>query len=707
MKREQKDKLLNIILNPFVLALPFMVVAVIMLNNRFEKYSTERVDKIMAPSGNRCVTFSDLNNDGNSELIYYFVNSRGMAAVQVRLHDGALVDQWNMNGVFLPDASCAVIDADNDGLKDIVVTYARNDSLFLAVFNPLHQKKLNVNDVFVDHIKMSSEPYDYSLSDFVSADLNNDGHPELIFTLTAGFGLYPRNLYAYDLKNDTVKRSVYLAVDTYLDHATSIGDITGDGNPEIILRNFAQGNMRNISGQDIHDHATWLLILNNNLEFFVSPVPFNAASSIVYSHKLMVDEKIQLLFLFNNQTISDNNSEIVLFDPALKKITGRLEFVDFRKTFVIKAKSDDKKVAFYNEFGEIYTVDADLVLRPAGKLPAWTLPVVIAEIELDNCGKAELILPDRNYSGYWVLRSDLSNAVKLPVPEEMGNPLKRADLFKLAGKPDAVALHIGNFLYIFTYQFNKLYWLKWPTFVFLYLVLTAVFWAVIYFSKKQVNQRYLKDAQIAELKLKSIRNQMDPHFTFNAINTIASVFYKDDKKLAYSYFTKFSKLIRSTMLYSDRITRMLEDEINFTVEYLDIEKFRFRQKFEYIINVDEDVEMGTEVPRMIIQSYAETAISNGLMHRETGGILQINISEKDDHLIILVTDNGVGIEKSKEYNKEKAFKSMKVMAEFISLINELNRSKITVLMQDTFENGAVSGTEVIISIPFDIRYKLS
>ncbi len=707
MKREQKDKLLNIILNPFVLALPFTIIAVLLLSNRFEKYTTERIDKVMAPSGNRCVTFSDLNGDGNSEMIYYFENSRGMAAAQVHLHDGALVDQWNMNGVFLTNVSCKVLDVDNNGQKDIVMMYARNDSLFLSVFNPLDQQKLIVNDVFVDQIQMSSEPHDYSVSDVVAADLNNDGYPELIFTLTAGFGLYPRNLYAYDLKNDTVKRSVYLAVDTYLDQSTSIGDVTGDGNPEIILNNFAPGNMRNFSGQDIHDNAAWLMVLNSSLEFLFPPVPFNASSSIIYAHKLAVDGKIQLLFLFNNHTITGDLSEIVLFDPVLQQITGRLELPDFRKTYVIKAKSDNDKVAFYNEFGEVYTVDAELIMRPVGKLPARALPAVIAEIDLEDCGKEELILPDRGFSGYWVIRSDLSNAVKLSVPEEMGNPVKSIHLFKRTEIPCAVALHIGNFLYIYTYQFNKFYWLKWPTFLVVYLILSACFWAVLFYSKKQVNQRYLKDAQIAELKLKSIRNQMDPHFTFNAINTIASVFYKDDKKLAYTYFTKFSKLIRSTMLYSDQITRSLEDEIVFTVEYLDIEKFRFRQKFEYIINVDEDVEMGTEVPRMIIQSYAETSISNGLMHRETGGILQINISENEDHLIIHVTDNGVGIEKSKEYNKEKAFKSMKVMAEFISLINELNRSKISVDMQDILESGVASGTEVIIRIPFDIRYKLS
>jgi hypothetical protein len=707
LKREQKDKLLNIFLNPFVLALPFTLLAVIMLNNRFEKFNTERVDKIMAPGGSKCLTYVDINADGNSELVYFFENSRGRAAAKVYMNNGAIVDQWNMNGVFLTNVSCTVIDVDEDGMKDIVMMYARNDSLFLAAFNPFDPDKLYRHDVFIDLIKMNTEPADYSFSEIIVSDINNDGYPELLFTMTAGFQLYPRRLYAYDLKRDTVKQSVYLAVETYLSEGLSVGDINGDGLVEIILNNFAQGNMRNVEKLEIHDNAAWIMILNNNLDFHTRPIPFNATPSSILMHKLLVDDVLKVLFLFNNHTITGDTSEIILFDPLSNEISGRLKVPDFRRMQIIKSKSDDQRVTFYNEFGEVFSTDHNLNLKPVGKIPAVALPLITSELDLDGCGKPELILTDREYMGYWVLRNDLSNAVKIQVPEEAGNPVKRVQLYQRAEQPNALALHIGNFIYIYNYQFNKLYWLKWPAFVLLHLIFTAVFWVVLYYSKKQINQRYQKDVQIAELKLKSIRNQMDPHFTFNAINTIASVFYKDDKKLAYSYFTKFSKLIRSTMLYSDQITRMLEDEINFTVEYLDIEKFRFRQKFEYIINVDEDVEMGTEVPRMIIQSYAETAISNGLMHRETGGILQINISENDDHLLIKVTDNGVGIEKSKEYNKEKAFKSMKVMAEFISLINELNRSKITVVMQDTFENGVVSGTEVLISIPFDIRYKLS
>jgi len=302
-----------------------------------------------------------------------------------------------------------------------------------------------------------------------------------------------------------------------------------------------------------------------------------------------------------------------------------------------------------------------------------------------------------------------SHPAFLSIPEEAGKTLQKVMVLNRPGQPNAVVLQLGNFLYVFSYRPNAFYWLKWPLLLLIYLFFAGIFYIILHYHKKQVNKNYIRTAHLAELKLKSIRNQMDPHFTFNAVNAIASAFYKEDKKVAYSYFTKFSKLVRATMLYSDRITRLLEDEINFTIEYLDIEKFRFRKKFDYSVHIDEDVELSAEVPRMIIQSYAEAAVSNGLMHRESeyGGLLTIKITEDDTHLEIQITDNGVGIEKSKEYNKEKAFKSVKIMDEFISLINELNTSKITVKMFDNKENGAVTGTEVNIRIPFDLKYKIT
>jgi len=161
-----------------------------------------------------------------------------------------------------------------------------------------------------------------------------------------------------------------------------------------------------------------------------------------------------------------------------------------------------------------------------------------------------------------------------------------------------------------------------------------------------------------------------------------------------------------TMLYSDVMSRSLADEIDFTVKYLEIEKLRFKEKFEYNINIQENVEEFAIVPRMAIQAFAESAINNGIMHRSEKGMLEICIKMENAWVIVSITDNGGGIEKSKLLNKEKAFKSVRIIEEFFSILNSFNETKITFEMKDMTENNEISGTNVLVRIPTDLKYNL-
>jgi sensor histidine kinase YesM len=223
-------------------------------------------------------------------------------------------------------------------------------------------------------------------------------------------------------------------------------------------------------------------------------------------------------------------------------------------------------------------------------------------------------------------------------------------------------------------------------------------------QKKLIKAHYAREKQLAELKLRSIRNQMDPHFTFNTINAIAAAIYREDREVAYTYFSKFSKLIRSTMLYSDRISRSLEDEIDFTQRYLEIEKFRYREKFEYTVTVHPNVNLSIEVPRMIIETFAESAINNGLMHRQKDGLLLIEILQEKGILKAVFEDNGVGMLRSAEYNKEKAFRAARLMDEFLKIYNELNKTRIKYEMYDLDVKQEFPGTRVVVKIPVAGKY---
>jgi LytS/YehU family sensor histidine kinase len=193
---------------------------------------------------------------------------------------------------------------------------------------------------------------------------------------------------------------------------------------------------------------------------------------------------------------------------------------------------------------------------------------------------------------------------------------------------------------------------------------------------------------------------MDPHFTFNAINSIASVIYDQDKDVAYDYFTKISKLIRATLDDADSITRTLDKEIEFVSNYLDIQKFRFSDKFDYNIKSGEYVNRSWKIPKMLIQIYAENAVKHGLIHNSKRGVLTIDLSKKNNFLVIEIVDNGIGRKKAMEIGSKSSGKGQKILQQYYSLFNQNAKSKIAHEIIDLKDaDGKAAGTKVIIKVP--------
>ncbi len=110
------------------------------------------------------------------------------------------------------------------------------------------------------------------------------------------------------------------------------------------------------------------------------------------------------------------------------------------------------------------------------------------------------------------------------------------------------------------------------------------------------------------------------------------------------------------------------------------------------------------VPRMIIQAYAETAIANSLMHRTEKGLLSIEIKWHKNYLSIIITDNGVGMKNAMKLNQYIQYDSLKLMDEFISVINSISIAKVVVNISNINQEDEISGTKVAISIPPDVNY---
>jgi len=219
-----------------------------------------------------------------------------------------------------------------------------------------------------------------------------------------------------------------------------------------------------------------------------------------------------------------------------------------------------------------------------------------------------------------------------------------------------------------------------------------------------ITERLTLEKELNHSRLSSIRAQMNPHFFYNALNTIQAFIFQKDQENAIEYLNKFSKLTRMILDVSDKETINLESELESLQLYLELEKMRFSDQFDYQLNFNFPNKDAIQIPSMIIQPYVENAIKHGLMHLKTGRKLSINIIEKMDYLEVIVDDNGIGRKRSGELNtiRQNMHKSFSTVAteKRLNILNRGLNNKVLVSYLDK-ENaaGAALGTQVTILIP--------
>ncbi|WP_312287112.1 histidine kinase [Chryseobacterium gleum] len=200
-----------------------------------------------------------------------------------------------------------------------------------------------------------------------------------------------------------------------------------------------------------------------------------------------------------------------------------------------------------------------------------------------------------------------------------------------------------------------------------------------------------------KIALQSLRREMNPHFIFNSLNSVNHFIATNNELEANQYLTKFSKLMRGVMENSTEDFIPFQQELDLLQNYLALEKTRFADKFDYEIEVDENLNMHSLlVPGMLIQPFLENAVWHGLRYRTDKGFLKLSFEKSESHLKILIEDNGIGIEESKkqktQHQKTREGRGMKNTLERIHLLNDLYKKEITCSVKDKENSNGVMVT---------------
>jgi len=224
---------------------------------------------------------------------------------------------------------------------------------------------------------------------------------------------------------------------------------------------------------------------------------------------------------------------------------------------------------------------------------------------------------------------------------------------------------------------------------------------------KRIQDRLVLDKKLLELEQKALQLQMNPHFIFNALNSIQGSITPDNIKIARLQLAKFSKLMRATLENAREDSILLEEEIATLTNYLSLEQFSQGNTFDYEILVAESLDPeAISLPSMILQPFVENAIIHGVAHLENRGKILVHFSRKGKRLSCIIEDNGIGRAKAKELKSQidQSHKSvaLAITKERLDLLRTGKAVKNSLQIIDLKDaEGKACGTRVELIIPIE------
>ncbi len=250
-------------------------------------------------------------------------------------------------------------------------------------------------------------------------------------------------------------------------------------------------------------------------------------------------------------------------------------------------------------------------------------------------------------------------------------------------------------------------WKRWWFYAAISFVLIAT---IIYGYTRRLNDRQRRLTQLHELnasRLSAIRSQMNPHFIFNALNSIQALVLSGDVDNSYSYITKFAQLVRRTLSDSQKDFIEFDQEIELIKLYLALEKLRFKDDLHFILKTPEMTDF--LIPPSIVQPFIENALVHGLMHKKGEKRLEVKFDfVENETLQCEIIDNGVGraqadLIKARKGTKNESF-AVSAISKRLSILKHHFDGQFTVEYSDLFLNDIPSGTCVTLIIPVKRKF---
>ena len=300
----------------------------------------------------------------------------------------------------------------------------------------------------------------------------------------------------------------------------------------------------------------------------------------------------------------------------------------------------------------------------------------------------------KHYKLYSIAKDSLANAetVKSTIRAEMSFDFDKKEM---AQKEEQIKKDL-----VFKQQ-SKLNKFKIAFAMFFVLFVCGILFLI--YNKSVLKKKLTLEKELAIYEQKALHLQMNPHFIFNCLGSITSFIVKNSTEAAINYLAKFSKLMRLTLEYSKETLIPIDKEIESLQNYLELEQLRFNDSFQFQINKSKDIDDDVALPPLLLQPFIENAIIHGVNPKVKTGLIVLDFSIENDSLVCVVTDNGIGINVSKEM-KEKKISMHKSMAlditrKRLEMMETSSTKEAKVSIEQIEENGQVKGTKAMLIMP--------
>ena len=638
-------------------------------------------------------SYCDLDGDGNSEKIIVFDEENGSGITISR--ENRVINQYNVKGSFnFSNRNTLYIPADcnADGIKEIYLFSLAGDSVLLHCIPVPEAKTFSTVNKLADTVGPGLKAPDPFIVAAEPEDLDGDGFPELIFGIATGFSKNPRKVYAYNPVTDSIISSPQCGgfMLGIVQH-----DLNHDGFREIMPYGYAAENI----GRDEmkhHDYSAWLTVLDRNLQFVFDPVEFAGRYTVVRPmiHPASTDTVADVLV-----SRGEPDSSAVFRSFGINGLLpGRTKVQSPAHNGLMTLNRKGEPVFALLQYDRgIAVLDGRKKLK---RVIEFRGPLQLRALDIDPGGTEEILAVSLGEGTVTVYRAGLIR----PAIADLGPHLKEEPLISVIhrqGEWPKLLLQSGAKLLFLEYRPNPLYL---ASFVFYPLVYAAfiAFVLLIQFSQKRLlARREDEKRKITELQMALLRNQLDPHFTLNALNSVLSMVELSEKEKARDSLLRFSGLYRELLLSAGKSRRTLAEELEFCRGYMALEKMRYMNRFDFVVNIQPGINEELPVPKLVIQLFAENSVKHGLAGLESGGMLEINVKGTGSELTIEVRDNGVGRAHAVNDHSTSTGKGVKLMSDLFDLCNSYFEDSYGFVVSDLSDSeGKPAGTLVSISIRY-------